>query len=238
MSAPASAIAVKSEPPRPSVVVSPSGVLSLKTGHDHDVILREQGVDLLRADIRDLRFRVRAIGQNARFRAGQRNRFAAERVDGHGGERNGGAFAGGEQNVELARRWAGRHFTRELEQVVGYARHRGNDRHDTCSRSAASRSGAARHFGFARNIGPKCRRIFGRSGAWQGRARMKALDHGTGWFSLMLRRCQLAKAFGVNSIPCPGLERFELLVMSSLQEQISRQMERLKGRFPNRPRFP
>ena len=28
----------------------------------------------------------------------------------------------------------------------------------------------------------------------QGRARMKAKDHGTGWFSLMFRRCQLAKA--------------------------------------------
>ncbi len=80
------------------------GVLSLEPGDDDDVIFREQRVDLSRRDVGDLRAGMGAIGQDAGFGAGQRNRLPAERVDRHGGERDCRLFAGGEQHVHLALR--------------------------------------------------------------------------------------------------------------------------------------
>ena len=71
-----------------------------------------------------------AVGENAGFRAGQRYRFSAEGIDRHGGQGNGGEFAGGEQGIELPLGRLGRSLARELDQVIGHARHRGNHADD------------------------------------------------------------------------------------------------------------
>ncbi len=83
-----------------------------------------------RADVGDLGAGMAAIGQDARFCAGQRDRLTAERVHGHRGERDGGLFAGGEEHVEFALGGLRRGFAGELDQVVGHAGHGGNDGDD------------------------------------------------------------------------------------------------------------
>jgi hypothetical protein len=103
------------------------GVLALKAGHDHDVIIGQQFVDLFRRDVCDPCPGMSAVRENAGFRAGQRYRFSAKGIDRHGGQRDGGEFAGGEQGVELALGWLGRSLAREFDQAVGHARHCGNN---------------------------------------------------------------------------------------------------------------
>jgi len=57
--------------------------LPLKSGNDDDVILVQEIMNLSRTDVRDFRFRVRAVGQDACFRAGHGNGAATEGVDCH-----------------------------------------------------------------------------------------------------------------------------------------------------------
>ena len=57
--------------------------LPLKSGNDDDVILVQEIMDLSWTNVRDFRFCMHAISQDACFRAGHGNSAAAERVDCH-----------------------------------------------------------------------------------------------------------------------------------------------------------
>ena len=109
------------------------GILALKTGDDDDVVIGQQGMNLSRRDICDLRPGMRAVRQDARFRAGQGNGFPAEGVHGHGGQGARGQLAGGEQRIELALRRLRRSLARQLDQAVGHAGHGGDDGHDAAT---------------------------------------------------------------------------------------------------------
>ena len=107
----------------------PVVVLSLETRDDHDVARVEILEDFLRRNVGDLRLGVEAVGDDPRLRAGQRDGGDAERVQRHGGERDGLLLAGGDEHVELAGARLRRYFPRQLDQPVRHPRH-GRDDHD------------------------------------------------------------------------------------------------------------
>ena len=107
----ASATAVVSLPPRPSVVmsalVSSSGRrrrrgAALEAGDDHDLALVELAPDAGRLDARDPGLAVAAVGRDPGLRAAQADRRDAERVERHRDERRALVLAGREEHVELA----------------------------------------------------------------------------------------------------------------------------------------
>ena len=103
----ASATAVVSLPPRPSVVISWSmadvALWPWKPGDDDDLAALELGADAARLDAGDAGPAVRAVGGDAGLRAGQADGRDAERVEGHRDEGRALVLAGREQHVELAR---------------------------------------------------------------------------------------------------------------------------------------
>src|SRR5436189_94780 len=97
---------------RDCITLEPAPAIS---SNDDDVIFVQEIMDLSRTDVCDFRFCVRAVGQDACFRAGQGNGATTERVDCHRDQRTGGAFAGGEQKIEFAWGRLRRNFARQLE---------------------------------------------------------------------------------------------------------------------------
>ena len=90
----------------------------------------ERLVDALRAHVDDLRLAVRRVGDDARLRAGERDRLVPEVVDGHRRERARDALADGDEHVELSRLGVRRHLVRERDEVVGRVAHRREDGDD------------------------------------------------------------------------------------------------------------
>ena len=90
-------------------------------------------MELLRGDVGDFGFGVDAVGGDAGLRAGEGDGFAAEGVDGHGGEGDGGLFAGGKEDVHLAFGGCGGDVACEFNEVIGDAGHGGNDDDDLVS---------------------------------------------------------------------------------------------------------
>ncbi len=66
--------------------------------------------------------------------SGHGDRRAAQGVERNGEQGGGDAFAGGQQQVDLAPFGAVRDFPRHPEQLVGFARHGGDDHHYFFSR--------------------------------------------------------------------------------------------------------
>ena len=126
----ASATAVVSVPPRPSVVISSSpiacGAEPLEAGDDDDLAVLELLVDAARLDVRDARLAVAAVGGDARLRAGEADRRNAERVQRHRDERGALVLAGGEQHVELAQVGLLGDGRGESHELVGRVAHRRN----------------------------------------------------------------------------------------------------------------
>ena len=60
--------------------------------------------------------------------------FVPERIDRHGGQRDGGLLAGGEEHIHLALRGVGGHLARELDQPIGDSAHGGDDADDLVAR--------------------------------------------------------------------------------------------------------
>ena len=106
---------------------------ALEAGDEHDRALRERVVDPPRADLEHLRARVLGVGDDARLRAGERDRGVAEVVDRHRGERARDPFPDREQHVELARVRSRRDLVGQLDQVVGRPAHRREDADDVVS---------------------------------------------------------------------------------------------------------
>ena len=103
---------------------------ALEAGDEHDLVLVERFVDPLCADVDDLRLAVRRVGDDARLRAGQRDRLVPEVVDRHCRERTRDALTDRDQHVELARLRARRHLVGERDEIVRRVAHRrehGND---------------------------------------------------------------------------------------------------------------
>ena len=109
---------------------------ALESGNDDDVSCVEKLVDLVRRDVADLRLGMDAVGDDARLRSGERDGFVSEVLDGHGGERDGGLLACGQQCVHFAlgRGDAGADFAGQLDQAIRDARHRGDHDDDLVAR--------------------------------------------------------------------------------------------------------
>ena len=137
MSAAASAMAVRSEPPRPSVVISPAGGLPLESGDDDHVAGIEQAVRFLGRDVLDLRFGVDAVGDDARLGAGQRHRRHADGLQRHGGQRDGRLLAGREEHVHLALGRRRGDLPGQRDEAVGDAAHRRHDDDNLVATGAA-----------------------------------------------------------------------------------------------------
>jgi hypothetical protein len=73
---------------------------------------------------------VAAVGDDARLRAGQRDRLEAEVVDDHRGEGAGDSLARGEQHVHLARMRTLGNLVGERDQLVRVLPARGEHNHD------------------------------------------------------------------------------------------------------------
>ena len=115
----ASATAVVSEPPRPSVVTSMRITRdALEPGDQDDPVLIERSADPVRAHLEDPGLRVGRVGDDAGLRAGQGHSVVAHVVDRHRAERAGDALADREQHVHLALVRAIRDLVRHLDQVV------------------------------------------------------------------------------------------------------------------------
>ena len=123
-------MAVKSEPPRPSVVIWPSMVSPWKPATMTTLPCVEQFVNLLRRDVLNLGLGMDAVGHDARLRAGERNGRHAERVQRDGRQRDGRLLAGGQQHVHLALVGQRHDVLGQLDQVVGHAAHGGDDDDD------------------------------------------------------------------------------------------------------------
>ena len=137
-----------SDPPRPSVVVSPSArrrlADALEPGHDDDLAGVELGVDAARLDAGDAGLAVAAVGLDPGLGAGQRDGRRADRVEGHRDERRALVLAGGEEDVELARVGLIGDRRGQLEELVGRVAHGGHD--DDELRSGGALAGdPARH---------------------------------------------------------------------------------------------
>ena len=109
---------------------------ALEAGDEHDRALGERFVDPPRADLEHLRACVVGVGDDARLRAGERDRGVAEVVDRHRGERARDPLPDREQHVELARVRGGRDLVGELDEVVGRRAHRREDADDVVPRLA------------------------------------------------------------------------------------------------------
>jgi len=73
---------------------------------------------------------VRAVGDHACLRPGERARLHAEIGDRHRQQRHGDPFAGGEQHVKLARGRQRAHLVGQIDELVGGVSHRGDGHHD------------------------------------------------------------------------------------------------------------
>ncbi len=104
-------------PQRGDVVVR--GRDALEAGHQDDVVLGQRLADAVGAHVDDPRLGVGGIGDDARLRAGQRDRLVAHVVDRHRAERAGDPLAAGEQHVHLARLGAGGDLECLGNQLVG-----------------------------------------------------------------------------------------------------------------------
>ena len=108
------------------------GVLGdpLEPGHDHDVALVQGGGDPAGGDVDDPGIPVRAGGDDARLRAGQRAGVHPLVMDRHGQQRRAHPLAGGQQHVQLAGRRERGDLEGEIHQLVGGVPHGGDDDHD------------------------------------------------------------------------------------------------------------
>ena len=95
----------------------------------NEISYDEMLVHFLRRDVGDLRLGVHLVGDDAGLRSGERHGRDADAVQRQRGERDGLLLAGGEEHVDLAGAGLGGDLAGELEQVVGHARHGGDD-HD------------------------------------------------------------------------------------------------------------
>ena len=109
---------------------------ALESGDEDDPVLVERLVDPPRAHVDDLRLAVRRVGDDARLRAGERDRLVAEVVDGHRAERVRDPLADRDEHVELARVGPSRDLRGEVEELVGRVPHRGEDADDAVPRLA------------------------------------------------------------------------------------------------------
>ena len=103
---------------------------ALEAGDEHDLVLRQRGVDALGADLDDLRLGVRRVGDDAGLRAGERDGLVAEVVDRHRAERVRDPLAGRDEHVVLAWLRPRRHLVGQADQLVGRVTHRRQHRDD------------------------------------------------------------------------------------------------------------
>jgi hypothetical protein len=73
---------------------------------------------------------VRAVGDHARLRPGERPRLHAEVRDRHRQQRHRDPFPGGEQHVKLARGRQRAHLVGQVNELIGRIPHRGDRHHD------------------------------------------------------------------------------------------------------------
>jgi 2-polyprenyl-6-hydroxyphenyl methylase/3-demethylubiquinone-9 3-methyltransferase len=99
-------------------------VHALESRHDHHPALLELGADAIRPHFHDACRAVRAVGQDAALRTGERDRLYPQVVERHGEQRHADALAGGEQHVQLAAARSRRDRGREAQQLVGGLAHR------------------------------------------------------------------------------------------------------------------
>ena len=117
---------------------------ALEAGDEDDLAAVERFSHAIGADLPDLRFRVRGVGEDARLRAGERDGLLAEVVDRHRHERAGDALAGREQHVELATVGGGGDLVGEVDQPVRGLAHR-RDRADDPQAAFLGGGEPARH---------------------------------------------------------------------------------------------
>ncbi len=113
----ASATAVVSEPPLPSVVTSLDvGIDALESGDDHDLALLQGLEDTLAGDSGDPSASVRRIGEDPRLGPGETDRGDAPVVQGHRQERHRDALPCGQQHVHLPRVGCTAHLGSQIEE--------------------------------------------------------------------------------------------------------------------------
>ena len=101
---------------------------ALKAGDQRDLAAGQRLLDAQRRDAHDLGLGVDRVGDDARLRAGEAHRLAAERVDRHGQQRAADALARREQHVELALGRPRRDLVGHRQQLVGGVAARRDDR--------------------------------------------------------------------------------------------------------------
>ena len=124
------ATAVVSEPPRPSVVISPFGSMPWKpamTGMAPSAIGLH---DALGMHLDDFRALMRAVGFDARLTASEAKGFVTASLDCHGQKRHGHLLARGQKAVHLAHGRVGVKGPCQAHKLVGGFAHGGNDSDD------------------------------------------------------------------------------------------------------------
>ncbi len=96
---------------------------ALETRHQDDGALVEGFPEPAGGHIDDLGLTVHRRGDDTGLGAGERPRLGAETVDGHGDQRVGDAFTGGEQHIHLPRGRRGRDLLGQVEQFIGGIAH-------------------------------------------------------------------------------------------------------------------
>jgi hypothetical protein len=117
---------------------------ALESRDDRDLPGRERVADAVPADLDDARAPVGGVGDDARLRAGERNRVAAEVDDRHREQRDRDLLARGEEHVLLARVRPRGDGARERDELVGRVAHRRDDDADLAS-GLGRLDDAARH---------------------------------------------------------------------------------------------
>ena len=108
----------------------PFGSLPLEAGHDDHVAAIEHLMNLLGGDVGDLGLGMDAVRVDAGLRSGQGNRRNVEGMQGHGGQGDGGLFAGGQENVHFSFAGQRHDLLGQLDQAVGHTAHGGDDHDD------------------------------------------------------------------------------------------------------------
>ena len=119
-----------SEPPRPSVVMSPCSSTPWKPATTAIWPFFSVSKIFEPFDGLDARLRERAVGEDLHLVTEERARLAALVLDGHRGERGGDLLAGRGDDVHLARVGHADHLVREAEEAIRLAAHRADDDDD------------------------------------------------------------------------------------------------------------
>jgi hypothetical protein len=100
---------------------------TLEPGDEDDLLVVQRLVDTRSAHLHDLGLAVRAVGEDPRLRAGERDRLLPEVVDRHRAERVRDALPDRHEHVVLTRMRVRRDLVGEANQVVRRVAHRRED---------------------------------------------------------------------------------------------------------------